>query len=309
MSMVSVVMATYNGAEYVAEQVYSILNQTYRDFEIIIVDDCSQDATVEIIKKIFSERGFLNYRLVVNNNNMGVTKSFEKGVIESKGKYIAISDQDDIWFKEKLYKCVDALEKNNANIAYSPSLILNGYNKTSSVYPRTGNFKKLFAILMHNNARGATILIEKDFVVGCIPFSSHDLYDKWIYFLGLLYGRIIHIDDPLQYYRIHKNNFIGDKYRYRSKENLIKKIISTICFYEELYAHVCCNKNVNPWFSQNEVLSEINKIINFKKDTLTCINERNILKCIFKYFQNIVGREFNIQEKIVYFYYFLLKLK
>jgi glycosyltransferase involved in cell wall biosynthesis len=90
MSMVSVVMATYNGAEYVAEQVYSILNQTYRDFEIIIVDDCSQDATVEIIKKIFSERGFLNYRLVVNNNNMGVTKSFEKGVIESKGKYIGV---------------------------------------------------------------------------------------------------------------------------------------------------------------------------------------------------------------------------
>ena len=96
MSIVSIVMATYNGSDHISEQLQSILDQTYRDFEIIIIDDCSHDSTTEIIKKTFYERGFTNYRIEVNKSNIGVTKAFERGIVESKGNYIAISDQDDI---------------------------------------------------------------------------------------------------------------------------------------------------------------------------------------------------------------------
>src|SRR4051812_17962871 len=98
--LVSVAMATYNGARYVAEQLDSILQQTYSLIEIVVVDDGSKDETVEIIKEYQAQHPCI--RLYQNEINIGVNKTFEKAISYCSGEYIALSDQDDIWMPEKV---------------------------------------------------------------------------------------------------------------------------------------------------------------------------------------------------------------
>src|SRR6476661_7636895 len=92
--LVSVAMATYNGANYVAEQIDSILQQTHPFIEIVIVDDASKDDTVAIIEQYQSHYPCI--RLYRNEKNIGVNKTFEKAISYCTGSYIALSDQDDI---------------------------------------------------------------------------------------------------------------------------------------------------------------------------------------------------------------------
>lgn len=105
---ISVVINTYNGAEVIKETLNSILRQTYQDFEVIIVDDCSTDNTVDVIK------GFNDPRIKIyrNEKNMGAAYSAQRGVELSAGEYIAKSDQDDISYENRLEYQLKYMEKN-----------------------------------------------------------------------------------------------------------------------------------------------------------------------------------------------------
>lgn len=113
--MISVVMPTYNRAKTIERAVYSILNQTYQDFEIIIIDDNSNDNTEQIIKEINDER----IRYIKNSVNKGANESRNIGVREAKGDFIAFQDSDDEWVKNKLELQIIALEKTNSDVVAS----------------------------------------------------------------------------------------------------------------------------------------------------------------------------------------------
>ena len=104
---VSVVMTTYNGELFLREQLDSILCQTYPIHELIVQDDCSTDNTVEIIKEYATRHPFI--KLYVNEHNLGFNKNFKTAVMKATGDYVAIADQDDIWFPEKIEKQVQAM--------------------------------------------------------------------------------------------------------------------------------------------------------------------------------------------------------
>ena len=112
---VSVVMCTYNGAQYLKEQLDSIIGQTYPIHELIIQDDCSTDNTVAILKKYEADYPFV--RLYVNEHNIGYNQNFKSAVMKATGDYIAISDQDDVWFPQKLERQVNAIA--NYDICFS----------------------------------------------------------------------------------------------------------------------------------------------------------------------------------------------
>ena len=105
--LVSVVMAVKDGEDYVREAVDSILNQTYQNFEFIIINDGSQDATVEILEKYSDPR-----IKILHQENCGLAKSLNRGLKEARGKYIARQDHDDISLPDRLVKQVHFLEKN-----------------------------------------------------------------------------------------------------------------------------------------------------------------------------------------------------
>lgn len=109
--LVSVIISTYNGSSYIKKAIDSVLSQTYKNIELIITDDCSNDNTFEIISGYQKK----DQRIVIFRNevNSGSYKSLNKAIVRSKGKYIANLDDDDIWIdSDKIKKQVEFLEKN-----------------------------------------------------------------------------------------------------------------------------------------------------------------------------------------------------
>lgn len=104
---VSVVMCTYNGERYIREQLDSIVAQTYPLKEIIIQDDGSTDHTVEICQEYAARYPFIH--VFVNEHNKGLDANFESATMRSTGEFVAFSDQDDVWYPEKISKQVAAI--------------------------------------------------------------------------------------------------------------------------------------------------------------------------------------------------------
>ena len=109
MEKVDVLLATYNGEQYLQEQIESILNQTYTDFRLLISDDGSKDKTIDIVEEYAKK----DDRIIIfkQNENMGVVKNFEFLMKQVQSKYFMFSDQDDIWKKDKIEKSVKKIEE------------------------------------------------------------------------------------------------------------------------------------------------------------------------------------------------------
>lgn len=111
--LVSVVMSVYNGQKYLSEAIESILNQTYTNFEFIIIDDGSTDNSLEIVQKYAKEDDRI--RVIVNEKNIGLAKSLNKGIALARGEYIARMDADDVSLPERFEKQVSFF-KSNSNV-------------------------------------------------------------------------------------------------------------------------------------------------------------------------------------------------
>jgi len=112
--MISVVIPTYNRQQTILRAVNSVLNQTYQDLEVIVVDDCSTDDTRAVVEAIADPR----VRYVCLEKNSGACTARNKGITLSRGEYIAFQDSDDEWYPNKLVKQLAALEENEADIVF-----------------------------------------------------------------------------------------------------------------------------------------------------------------------------------------------
>ena len=115
-SLVSIIMPSYNTAGYIAESIQSVLAQTYNNWELIIVDDCSPDNTDEVVKPFLAD---LRIKYLKNEKNSGAAVSRNRALREAKGKWIAFLDSDDLWMPEKLEKQIKFMEKNNYHFSYT----------------------------------------------------------------------------------------------------------------------------------------------------------------------------------------------
>lgn len=139
--LVSIVMPSYNSEKYIKDSIESVLNQTYSNWELLIVDDCSTDKTVEIIKSFKDER----IRLFQNPTNSGAAISRNWALREAKGKWIAFLDSDDIWLPNKLEEQLKFMIDNNYSFAYTDYRIcLNGkWENVIHTSPNKINFRKI----------------------------------------------------------------------------------------------------------------------------------------------------------------------
>jgi glycosyltransferase involved in cell wall biosynthesis len=221
-ALVSIAMATYNGAKYINEQLDSIVHQSYQNIEIIIVDDCSTDNTINIIRN-YKEK-FSNITLLQNAVNSGVTKTFEKAIVASTGFFIAICDQDDIWELNKIEILVNEIGEHDA--VYSNSLLVdkNGESLNKS-FTSIMNMKTYYGgtpFLLSNSVPGHTILMKKAFVQDILPFPLKMLFDLWIGFCAAANNGIKFVDKTLVRYRQHDTNTIGtrDSANKKKKESI-----------------------------------------------------------------------------------------
>lgn len=300
--MISIVLTTYNGSNFIIEQLKSILNQTLKDFEIIVVDDASTDNTVGLIKNYFYTNNFTNYKLIQNEKNLGATQSFEQGVLNCKGDCISFCDQDDVWMNNKLELLNAEIENGPCDIVYSQSLILKKGIKTKKLYPKQNSSSDFYIRLQHNNARGATMLVNKKFLMKLIPFSRYDLYDKWVYFNSLIFGKIGFVKKPLDYYRAHSSNVVGTRFHYRKKKDIISRLNSKILFYNDLKS--CLLKNS---FLTNNYDEMLGKITLFHSLIVRNLERRKFIDAIKCYREMVLLKDYNLKEKFIYLYYLTIK--
>lgn len=110
---ISVAMAVYNGEKFIVEQLDSIRNQTRQVDEVIICDDQSKDRSVEIVKRYIDKYRLTNWKLIVNENNLGYADNFHKAMTLSTGDIIVFCDQDDIWIRDRIEKMERCFAENN----------------------------------------------------------------------------------------------------------------------------------------------------------------------------------------------------
>jgi len=133
--LITVLMSVYNGEKYLRKSIHSVLTQSYKDFEFIIVDDCSSDKTIEIIKSFNDSR----IKLLRNDSNLGLSESLNKGIKHSLGKYIARHDDDDISHINRLQNQLNFMEiSDNVDAVFCRYKLFdrlgNIYNSESSFY-------------------------------------------------------------------------------------------------------------------------------------------------------------------------------
>ena len=114
--LVSIIMPSYNTAEYIAESIQSVLSQSYIDWEIIVVDDCSTDNTDEVVKPYLSDERIIYLK---NEMNSGAAVSRNRALREAKGKWIAFLDSDDLWTPDKLSKQINFMEEHGYSFTYT----------------------------------------------------------------------------------------------------------------------------------------------------------------------------------------------
>ena len=121
--LVSIIMPSYNAEKYISAAIESVRKQTYSNWELIIVDDCSKDNTLEIVRGIQDER----IRLYQNETNSGAAVSRNKALREARGEWIAFLDADDLWVPEKLDEQIKFMVENGYDFTYTDYRIqLNG---------------------------------------------------------------------------------------------------------------------------------------------------------------------------------------
>lgn len=235
--MISVCMATHNGAKYIKEQLDSILPQLSFEDEIIISDDGSSDSTLKIIDdykdcrlKVFNYKHDRKYKI----NNIYAAHNFENALLNAKGDIIFLADQDDVWFDNKVVECKEALKEYDL-------VIHNLLNTDTEMNPISLHFVNGFRwknIFMKSNSyHGCAMAFRKEVLNYSLPFPSYlPLHDYWIGFLTELKGKVIYIDKPLMYYRLHENNisthnnhslFYKIKHRFYIALHLYKRFLFT----------------------------------------------------------------------------------
>ena len=117
--MISIIMAAYNAERTIEQAINSVLRQTYTDFELLVVNDCSKDRTVEFVKSIAAKDD--RVRLISNVKNSGVSYTRKHGLEESNGSWIAILDSDDAWAPDKLEKQIELQKRTNADLLFTGS--------------------------------------------------------------------------------------------------------------------------------------------------------------------------------------------
>lgn len=206
-ALVSVVMATYNGERFIAEQIQSILMQSHENIELIVQDDQSTDATVRIVES-FQDR--LTIRLQVNERRLGFVGNFERGIARARGAYIALCDQDDVWVENKIEIMLD--EIGDADLIHSNcELIGEKGNLLAASWRKKEQVRNTASeLLFYNGITGCTALFRRELLKHCLPFPDGLAYhDWWLAMCASVQNGIKYLDLPLVKYRQHGTQETG----------------------------------------------------------------------------------------------------
>ncbi len=201
--MVSVCMATRNGASFLKEQIDSILPQLGLEDEIVISDDCSGDDTLTVIRTFQDSR----IRLLESRSEKGITRNFEASLKASHGDYIFLADQDDVWLPGKVKRMKQALKQYDLVISDCHLVDDTLQVLQRSFYDLNRSGKGLIKNLIRNSYMGCCMAFTKKLKERALPFPSDiPMHDFWIGLIAELYFRIHFMREALVLHRRHDSN-------------------------------------------------------------------------------------------------------
>ncbi len=207
--LVSVAIATYNGAPYLRAQLDSIYAQTYQPIEVVVTDDGSTDGTLDILAEYRDRYGL---RFFQNEGTLGLVKNFERAIALCRGEFMALCDQDDLWKPEKLAVMVAAL--GDRTLVYDlghENLLADGTLITLTHPPAQRRFRERYGtgtpthrLLASNWVVSHNILFHRELVAAALPFPPHQpFHDAWLAIAATKLRGICFIDRGLTIYRKH----------------------------------------------------------------------------------------------------------
>jgi glycosyltransferase involved in cell wall biosynthesis len=209
--LISVVLCSYNGEAFIEEQLASILNQSYANLEIILADDASTDSTYEILKS-YSEKDN-RIKLYQRRENAGYNINFSEACSRAAGEFIAISDQDDIWERDKIEKQLRKITENESNVLVHciSARFEEGpkphYRSIKKLNFFRGNDIKSFYLA--NYVLGHVMMFRRSLLKAALPFPPDLYYDWWLAANACAIGNIEFIDEILVWHRMHQANVTG----------------------------------------------------------------------------------------------------
>ena len=240
--LVSIITPCYNSEKYISEAIQSVIKQKYTKWEMIIVDDFSQDKSVEIIK------GFVNQDkriiLIQLSSNKGAGYCRNRAIEEAKGQYYAFLDSDDIWFKNKISKQINFMKENDLAFSYSAYNFINNNGKILHVNPFFSKSKVSYNDLLKTNHIGCLTAMYDIKKIGNKKLYMSEIRARqdlslWLNILKIIdfgYG----LNEVLASYRIRKNSISSNKikaiyYQWKLYRNIEKfsfpKSIYFLIFY------------------------------------------------------------------------------
>lgn len=228
MEKIDILLATYNGEKFVKEQIESILNQTYENFNLIISDDASTDNTLNILEEY--EKKDTRIKVFKKEKNKGLIDNFEFLLKNVTSDYFMFSDQDDIWKKDKIEKSINKLKEESLGLVYTDLEIVD--EKLNVIYPSYWKYKQIYkkiikynnfeALYLNNFVTGCTILAKSKYIKDILPLprnSKFVLHDYWTALIISAKDKISYVEEPTIQYRQHKNNRVGSSRKSDQLEN------------------------------------------------------------------------------------------
>jgi glycosyltransferase involved in cell wall biosynthesis len=246
---ISIALCTYNGAQFLAEQLASIAQQIRRPDELIVCDDHSTDGTVAIIKNFAKSAGF-EVRFYRNPQQLGSTQNFAKAIDLCNGDVIALCDQDDVWSSFKLARLEEVFSSQpKVGLVFTNALVVDQNLRPcgkhlwdwtfTSEEQRLVNKGKAFDVLTSRNVvTGATMAFRANFKQLCtpIPLDSALIHDGWIALVIAATAEVSALSDPLIGYRQHADQQLGVVSSGRTRKSGLGSVDETAAGRRRYYA-------------------------------------------------------------------------
>lgn len=239
--LVSIIMPTYNCGEFIGQSIESVLNQTLKDWELIIIDDCSMDDTEKIVKKYAKQYPQIHYQKLKYNSGPAVART--EAIRLAKGEYVAFLDSDDVWFPYKLEKQINFMKEKDVDFSCTGYECMNEFGESLHYALIPPNEISYMKCIMLSNPIGNLTVMYNQAVLGKFEVPLIQKRNDFALWLQILkktdkcYG----VQEVLGCYRLGRKGSVSHnkikqvKYHWQLYHNverhgIIRSILETICW-------------------------------------------------------------------------------
>lgn len=247
-----IILCTYNGEQYLDEQLASIVNQCQLPDKIVWSDDGSSDNTTEIVESFCSENGIS--LKAIKGPQLGPAANFLQAMRHTSADYAFFCDQDDVWLPNKVELFLAQAKRNSQpHLIFSDCWVWDGHQKRQSFWQaeriEPQHILKPQNIMFRNVVQGASMAINRELITAAQTPQDCMMHDWWLALSANAFGAISIISTPTMLYRQHSNNAVGanKKRSFQVKRKASQGIVQQAGHFYQLHRSTLANRAPNPW--------------------------------------------------------------